>query len=66
MGIACEAAALLYARSLDEMLELADRVAMFHDGRLAGPFPRVEVDRERIGALMAGDRDRDGRQEEIG
>ena len=38
----------------------ADRVAVLDDGRLPGPFPRAEVDRERIGALMAEDGDRDG------
>jgi simple sugar transport system ATP-binding protein len=44
----------------------ADRVAVLYDGRVTGSFPRAEVDRERIGALMAEDGDRDGRQEEIG
>ncbi|MEV8135141.1 ABC transporter ATP-binding protein [Microbacterium aurantiacum] len=45
---------LLVSTELDEILALSDRVAVMYDGTLVGPFPRDDVDRERLGALMAG------------
>lgn len=47
-------ATLLVSTELDEVLDLSDRVAVLYDGRLFGPYPRAEVDRERVGGLMAG------------
>ena len=48
-------AVLYVSAELEEVLELGDRVAVMHDGRLSRPVPRDEVDLTRIGLLMAGD-----------
>ena len=47
-------AVLLVSAELDEVLALADRIAVMYDGKLLGPFDRSEMDRERVGQLMAG------------
>ena len=47
-------AVLLVSAELDEVLALSDRIAVMYDGKLLGPFDRSEVDRDRIGQLMAG------------
>lgn len=46
-------AVVLISAELDEVLALADRVAVMYDGTLIGPFSWAEVDRDRIGHLMA-------------
>jgi simple sugar transport system ATP-binding protein len=48
------AAVLLISFELDEIFALADRVLVMFAGRIAGAFDRTNVDRARIGALMAG------------
>ena len=48
-------AVLYVSAELEEVLELGDRVAVMHEGRLSRPVPRDEVDLTRIGLLMAGD-----------
>lgn len=47
-------AILLVSADLDEILELADRVAVMYRGAFAGILSREELDRERIGLLMGG------------
>jgi len=48
------AAVLLNSSELDEVLALADRIAVIYRGRLVGMVERSEANRERIGLLMAG------------
>jgi simple sugar transport system ATP-binding protein len=47
-------AVLLISFDLDEIFALADRVLVLFGGRFAGTFERANVDRARVGALMAG------------
>jgi simple sugar transport system ATP-binding protein len=47
-------AILLVSFELDEILALADRVLVMYRGGIAGSFARAEIDRARIGRLMAG------------
>ncbi|MGH8898793.1 MAG: ABC transporter ATP-binding protein [Egibacteraceae bacterium] len=48
------AAVLLVSAELDEVLSLADRVAVLYGGRLVNVMDRAEANRERLGLLMAG------------
>ena len=48
------AAVLLVSAELDEVLGLADRIAVMYDGRLVETISAEEADRGRIGLLMAG------------
>ncbi len=45
---------LLVSEDLDELMELCDRIAVIHRGRLAAVFERPEFDAYRIGAAMTG------------
>lgn len=56
---ACEdgAGVLLVSTELDEILALSHRVAVMYRGALVGPFDRSEVDRDRIGRIMASGKD---------
>ena len=45
---------LLNSSELDEVLALADRVAVIYRGRIVGVLDREDASRERIGLLMAG------------
>ncbi|MBP6017373.1 MAG: ABC transporter ATP-binding protein [Candidatus Promineofilum sp.] len=47
-------AVLLVSAELDEILSLADRVAVMFDGRIVKTLPIEEATREKIGLLMAG------------
>jgi general nucleoside transport system ATP-binding protein len=47
-------AVLLNSSELDEILALADRIAVVYDGRIVGVLDRSDADRERVGLLMAG------------
>jgi general nucleoside transport system ATP-binding protein len=47
------AAVLLISAELDEVLELSDRVAVIHRGKLVGTYPAEGAEREHIGLLMA-------------
>jgi simple sugar transport system ATP-binding protein len=49
------AAVLLISFELDEIFAVADRVIVLFGGRVAGAFSRADLDRGRIGALMAGE-----------
>jgi simple sugar transport system ATP-binding protein len=48
------AATLLISEDLDELLALADRIAVLFDGRVMGILPARGADPEEIGLLMAG------------
>ena len=48
------AAILLISEDLDEILELADRIAVIYEGQITGVLPRAEATPERLGLLMAG------------
>ena len=48
------AAVLMISQDLDEIFEIADRIAVISRGELSDTFPAAAIDRERIGLLMAG------------
>ncbi len=48
------AAVLVISQDLDEIFEIADRIAVISRGTLSDTFPAGGIDRERIGMLMAG------------
>ena len=48
------AAILLISEDLDELLALADRIAVLYEGRIMGMLPAAGADVERIGLMMAG------------
>lgn len=45
---------LLVSADLDEILALADRIAVIFSGRIIGEMPAAQASRERLGLLMAG------------
>ena len=45
---------LLVSAELDEILSLADRVAVLYDGKLVDVLDANVATRERVGLLMAG------------
>lgn len=47
-------AVLLISTDLDDVLELADRIAVVRDGTIVGALPAAEADRTVIGNLMLG------------
>ena len=47
-------AVLLISLELDEVLSVADRVAVIYDGKIVGEFEQSEVDENVVGLLMAG------------
>jgi simple sugar transport system ATP-binding protein len=47
-------AVLLISTELEEILELADRVAVIHRGRIVGEMRRDQVDLDRLGLMMGG------------
>jgi simple sugar transport system ATP-binding protein len=47
-------AILLVSVELDEILSLADRVLVMHDGRILGDLPRAAATERVVGRLMAG------------
>ncbi len=50
-------AVLMISQDLDEIFEVADRIAVMADGRLSQPEPTANMTRERVGLLMAGSSD---------
>ena len=47
-------AVFVISEDLDELVRIADRVAVIYEGRIMGTFPAGEADQEEIGLLMAG------------
>ena len=47
-------AILLISEDLDEVLGLADRIAVIYEGRIVGEVDAKSADRQQIGLLMAG------------
>ena len=47
-------AVLVVSAELEEVLGLADRVAVMFDGKIVKTMPISEATRERVGLLMAG------------
>ncbi len=45
---------LLFSEDLDEILTLADRIAVIYQGEILGLFEAANADVEKIGLLMAG------------
>ncbi|MEJ2448706.1 MAG: ABC transporter ATP-binding protein [Anaerolineales bacterium] len=45
---------LLISEDLDEILALADRIAVIYEGQIMGVVPRGEATPEKLGLLMAG------------
>ena len=56
---------LLISSELDELLSIADRVLVLYRGRVMGACPTAGADRARIGAWMAGHRDKEDVAEEV-
>jgi simple sugar transport system ATP-binding protein len=48
-------AVLLISTELEEILDLSDRVAVIHRGRIMGVMRRGEFDLERLGLMMGGE-----------
>jgi ABC-type uncharacterized transport system ATPase subunit len=48
------AAVLVISQDLDELLEIADRIAVVFTGRLSAPMDSKAADREHLGLLMGG------------
>ena len=48
------AAVLLFSEDLDEILELADRIAVIYEGELVGEMPAAGASVQEIGMMMAG------------
>ena len=48
------AAVLVVSQDLDEIFEIADRIAVISRGELSEAYPADAIDRERIGLLIAG------------
>jgi simple sugar transport system ATP-binding protein len=45
---------LLISEDLDEILSLADRIAVMYEGRIVADMPAAEATRENVGLLMGG------------
>ena len=48
------AAVLMVSEDLDELISVADRIAVMHDGHLVGVIETAGADRMSIGRLMLG------------
>ena len=51
---AAGAATLLISEDLDEVLALADRIAVIYEGRIMSIVERAHTSAEELGLLMAG------------
>ena len=45
---------LVVSQDLDELAEIADRIAVMFHGRLSAPLGAAEATREKLGLLMGG------------
>ena len=50
---------LVISDDLDELLLLSDRIAVIYEGKILDIFTRKDADRESIGLLMGGIKERD-------
>ena len=48
------AAILLISLELDEVMDVADTIAVIHHGKIVGTFKQGTVSEEEVGLLMAG------------
>jgi simple sugar transport system ATP-binding protein len=48
---------LLISEDLDELMALSDRLLVIYEGEIVGEMPTEEASAERLGLLMAGQRD---------
>jgi ABC-type uncharacterized transport system ATPase subunit len=48
------AAVLVTSQDLDELVEIADRIAVMFHGRLSASLPTADASREKLGLLMGG------------
>ena len=53
---------LLLSEDLDEILSLADRIAVIYEGSIVATVDRADADVEELGLLMGGDRSRSHRE----
>ena len=51
------AAVLVFSEDLDEILEIADRIAVIYEGAIAGEVPASDANIDEIGLMMAGAHD---------
>jgi simple sugar transport system ATP-binding protein len=47
-------AVLLVSEDLEELVTVADRIAVLFEGKIMGILPSAEADIERLGMMMAG------------
>jgi simple sugar transport system ATP-binding protein len=47
-------AVLLVSEDLEELVTVADRIAVLFEGKIMGILPSIEADTERLGMMMAG------------
>ncbi|MNL88035.1 L-arabinose transporter ATP-binding protein [compost metagenome] len=50
---------LLISEDLDELLQLSDRILVIYNGSIIGESDHEHADRENIGLLMAGIRNKE-------
>jgi general nucleoside transport system ATP-binding protein len=48
------AGVLLISSELDEIMSLADRIAVMYQGQIVGILDRKDATRDKVGLLMAG------------
>ncbi|CAN5299831.1 ABC transporter ATP-binding protein [soil metagenome] len=48
------AGVLMVSEDLDELMSIADRILVMHDGHISGEIINADFDRQRIGQLMIG------------
>ncbi len=51
---AAGAAVLMVSEDLEELISMADRIVVMHDGHVAGVVPAADADRMALGRLMLG------------
>jgi simple sugar transport system ATP-binding protein len=53
-------AVLVISQDLDEIFEIATKIAVISEGKLSAAYPAGEMNREKIGLLMGGMHDKTG------
>jgi general nucleoside transport system ATP-binding protein len=59
-------AVLVISQDLDELVEIADRIAVMFHGRLSAPIDAAKADRETLGLLMGGSTEKKETKHAIG